>query len=371
MIKGKQIQPKAFVDKPVMNYRKLDALNQSMLKIFDNDPVKFYNQFKLGKTGRDKKNTALIIGDLVDFYVLACKGDETEFNDRFDEKFALFNGAKGTGQVFVLADYLFEETENCLNEQGMITCSFETRFSAAVNRIKNDTTPKYKGKDEEAILKDFNENGRTYFDMLLENIGKTVVDVSLLDKARSVGNKLLNDPFTSHLFRHDERDYFTHFPIEWRYELGETKSILCKSEVDMLIIDHEHRVIQPMDLKTTYDNESFDFMYIKNSYYLQNAFYDKAVKVWAAENDMGDFTVLPMQFVVGDTSSNNRRPLIYSTSSKDIVNGMYGFDLRGTHYRGVHELVMDIAWAEENDIWNCSREAFDNKGRMKLKIDYD
>lgn len=369
MIKGKQIQPKAFVDKKEMNYRKLDALNQSMLKTFDSDPVKFYNEFKLGKKARDKKNTALMLGDLVDFYVLECKGDESVFNERFDEKFALYHGSKGTGQVFELADALFEETENCINERGEITLSFQTRFNAAMAKVRNDG--KYKKKDDEFILNDFTANGKAYFDMLLENIGKTVVEVSLLDKARIVGNKLLHDPFTSHLFNHHEGDYFTHFPIEWRYELGDDKSILCKSEIDMLIIDHEHRTIQPLDLKTTYDNESFDFMYMKNSYYIQNAFYDKAVKVWAAEEGMATFTVLPMIFVVGDTSSNNRRPLIYETSAKDVVSGMYGFDLRGTHYRGVHELIMDIAWAEENDIWNCSREAFDNKGRMKLKIDYE
>lgn len=369
MIKGKQKEPQAFVEKSLINYRKLDALNQSMLKTFDSDPIKFYNIFKLGKVPKDKKSTALAIGDLVDFFVLACKGSESEFNARFDEKFALFNGSKGTGQVFELVDYLFEETENCVNEKGEITCSFETRFNAAMSRIRNDG--KYKKKDDDYILKDFEDNGKVYFELLMENIGKTIVDISLMDKARTVGNKLLHDPFTSHIFRNDGRDYFTHFPIEWRYELGNGKSILCKSELDMMVIDHEDKTIQPMDLKTTYDNESFDYMYIKNSYYLQNAFYDKAVKVWAAENDMADFTVLPMKFVVGDTSSNNRRPLIYSTSSQDVVAGMFGFDFRGTHYRGVHELIMDIAWAEENDVWNCSKEAFDNKGKMTLNINYD
>lgn len=369
MIKGKQKQQTAFVDKPAVNYRKLDALNQSMLKLFDSDPIKFYNQFKLGKTVKDKKNTALIIGDLVDFYVLACKGNESEFNERFNEKFALFAGAKGSGQVFDLVDYLFEETENCINEKGEITLSFETRFMSAMARVRADG--KYKKKDDEYILNDFKKDGQTYFEMLMDNVGKVVVDVSLMDKARTVSNNLLKDPFTAKIFKHDEGDYFTHFPIEWTYELGEGKSILCKSEVDILILDHENRQIQPMDLKTTYDNESFDFMYIKNSYYLQNAFYCKAVKVWAEENGMGDYEVLPMHFIVGDTSSNNRRPLIYETSSQDVINGMYGFNLRGTHYRGVHELIMDIAWAEEMEIWSCSKEAFDNKGRMALKIDYD
>ena len=126
-----------------------------------------------------------------------------------------------------------------------------------------------------------------------------------------------------------------------------------------------------MDLKTTYDNESFDFMYIKNGYYLQNAFYHKAVSTWAADNGMGDYDVKPLVFIVGDTSSNNRRPLSYGTSLDDIEKGMKGFYLRGTKYRGVDELVADIAWAEENDEWRCSKEAFEKKGMMKLNIGYD
>ena len=65
MIKGKKIQPKVIIDKPNVNYRKLDALNQSMIKLFDSDPVKFYEEFKLGRKRRDKKNVSLIIGDLV------------------------------------------------------------------------------------------------------------------------------------------------------------------------------------------------------------------------------------------------------------------------------------------------------------------
>src|SRR5882672_2586510 len=127
MIKGKQVQPRTFSEKPNVNYRKLDALNQSMLKVFDSDPVKFFEEFKLGKPRKQKKNVSFMIGDLVDFYLLECKGDEQELTNRFDEKFALFSGTKGSGQVFVLADYLFEETEASLNEKGEITISFMER----------------------------------------------------------------------------------------------------------------------------------------------------------------------------------------------------------------------------------------------------
>jgi hypothetical protein len=370
MIKGKQIQPRAFVDKPIVNYRKLDALNQSMLKLFDSDPVKFFEEFKMGKKRKEKKNTALMIGDLVDFYLLECKGDDIEFEKRFDEKFVLFTGVKGSGQVFILADYLYEETEACTNEKGEITCAFETRWEEAVRRVRADE--KYKGKDDKKIAEDFEANGLEYFKVRLASLGKTVVDMSIVDKAKSVATKLLKDDFTRNIFASgDDMEYHTHFPIEFKYELDEKRSISCKAELDMLLIDHEDRIIRPMDLKTTYDNESFDFMYIKNSYYLQNAFYVKAVQVWAEANGLGEYAIFPMKFIVGDTSSNNRRPLTYETSQEDIEKGMYGFKLKGTWYRGVDNLIQDIAWAEENDEWSCSREAFRNKGQMKLKIDYE
>ena len=370
MIKGKQIQAVPFIDKPNINYRKLDALNQSMLKLFDSDPVKFFEEFKMGKKRKDKKNTALIIGDLVDFYLLECRGDEHEFETRFDERFSLFSGVKGTGQVFILADFLFEETENCINDAGEVTCSFETRFAEAAKRVRAED--KYKGKDDEKILEDFLKNGKEYFDIKMDSIGKTVVDISLVDKAKLVAQKLKKDEFTKNIFSgNDDMEYITHYPIEFTYKLDDTRSIACKAEVDMMLIDHESRIIQPMDLKTTYDNESFDYMYMKNAYYLQNAFYVKAVREWANENDMKNYKVLPMKFVVGDTSSNNRRPLVYTTSDKDIEAGMNGFTLRGVYYRGVSTLIDDIAWAEQNNEWSCSREALNRKGQMTLNINYE
>src|SRR4029079_2847520 len=125
-----------------------------------------------------------------------------------------------------------------------------------------------------------------------------------------------------------------------------------KSEIDILHIDHEKKIIYIKDLKTTYDNENFEYSYIKNSYYLQNAFYYLAVKYWAAQENL-DYDIVPMEFIVGDTSSNNRRPVRYTTSFADITSGLHGFTLRGNYYRGIHELVEEIEWCEKNNIWNC------------------
>lgn len=369
MIKGKQQEQRIYIDKPTVNYRKIDALNQSMLKLFDDNPVQFFQEFKMGKKRKDKKNTSLIIGDLVDFYLLQCK-DESEFHSRFDERFALFNGVKGSGQAFMLADYLYDITDGA-TEDGKITTSFETRFKEALQKVQADD--KYKGKTFEQALEDFEKKGGLeYFETRMENIGKVVVDQSIIDKALIVGNIIKNDDFTRHLFEEDDDvEIFTHFPIEWIYQVGEGR-IKCKSEVDMIRIDHIKKVIYPIDLKTTYDNESFDYMYIKNGYYLQNAFYKMAIQYWIDNTEeLKGYRLENMSFLVGDTSSNNRRPLIYSTFDKDYISGKMGFSLRGNFYRGVSQLIDEIVWCEENDIWDCSKESYDKKGQMTLSVKYD
>lgn len=371
MVKGEVIKQRDLIVKPTLNYRQLDALNCSMIKLFDSDPVKFFEIYKLGKPKEDKKTTSLIIGDIVDFYLLDCKADEDIFNHRFDEKFALSEDKIGGGQVFYLAKVLFEVTRDYMNpDTREIGVSFDTRFTEAVKIIQGQGY--YKGKNEDKILEDFNKNGYDYYQSLVDNFGKTVLDVSLFDKAKRVAEGLLKDDFTAEVFVEDTIDeYYAKFPIEWVYKTKAGKEINCKSELDILRIDHGDRKIYPKDLKTTYDNEGFEYSYIKHSYYLQAAFYYLAVRHWADREDMADYDIEPMEFIVGDTSANNRRPIRYQLSTDDLSKGLLGFQFRDTFYKGVHQLVEEISWAEDTDNWNVSKEVFENKGKMSLNIKYD
>lgn len=367
MITGEQLRQDSIIV-PSVNYRKITALNCSMIKLFDSDPVKFFEQFKMGKRRKEEaKKTSLIIGDIVDFYLLDCKGSEEIFNNRFEEKFALFDGVKGSGQVFTLADELFKISMDDLDESGRIATELDFRFAEALRRVQ--LLGKYKGASVDKARKDFDENGVDYFMSLVDNIGKTVVDVSLLDKSKKIVEQLISDSFTKHLFE-DDMEFLPKFPIEWRYKMG-MKSFPCKSEVDFIQIDHKHKFIYPRDLKTTYDNEEFDFTYIKFQYYLQAAFYHLAVSYWAKENGLEDYKVEPMTFVVADTSSNGRRPIIYRLTQDDLNRGLNGFSLQGRKYRGVHELMEEINWAEDNNIWNASKKVIQNNGIMKLGLRYD
>ena len=78
-----------------------------------------------------------------------------------------------------------------------------------------------------------------------------------------------------------------------------------------------------------------------------------------------------MEFVVGDTSSNNRRPIKYETTKDDLSRGLHGFSINGKRYRGVYELMTEINWAEDNNIWNASKALMDGDGRLRLNLRYD
>lgn len=365
MIQGKQIKQQNTITRPDVNYRAIKSLNCSMIKLFDQDPIKFFEEYKMGKAKKDKKSTALLIGDMVDFYLLDCKGDYEEFTARFDEKFALFEGTKGSGQVFILCDILFEVTQED-TQDGVVKTDFATRFSEACRKVQ--AQDKYKKATEEKILADFEANGLQYFQTLLDNVGKSVVDISLVDKAKKVAELLKTDEFTKDLFDSDTDDV-EHFPkhvIEWEY-----MSIDCKSELDLIIVDHKNKVIYPKDLKTTYDNENFEYGYLKYRYDLQAAFYRMAVTYWAEENGMTDYRIDHMEFIVADTSYNNRRPIRFQTSKDDFEQSYSGFSVRGNKYKGLEEIVYEIIWAEESGNWNVSKDVFDNKGILPLSLKYD
>lgn len=372
MIKGKQSKEMYSIIRPDVNYRELKSLNASMIKLFDSDPVKFYEQFKLGKKRKEQKsNTSLIIGDLVDFYILECKGDFEEFEKRFDEKFSLNTGNKSTGQNALLAEILFEITVENTNDEGEVIVEFATMFKEAVSKIQ--AMGKFSGKDEDKILTEFNEKGYDYYKTLVDNANKTVVpDVSILDKAVAVAKSIIDDSFTLDLFQENEyTEHFYKFPIEWVYETPEGRKIDCKSEIDMMIVDHNSKTIYLKDLKTTYDNEVFEYGYLKNQYYLQACFYHLALEYWKNQEGMSDYTIDNMEFIVGDTSANNRRPIIYRCTDKDIEAGLNGFQFKSNKYRGIHELISDIIWAENNSIWNCSKEVYEKSGKLCINIIYD
>jgi hypothetical protein len=357
MVRGTQESRIAIPD---VNYRELDALNYSGLKLFEENPIQFYKEYILKEERKKKTSSALIIGNLVDFYLLECKGDDEEFVQRFDEKFILFEGIKSTKQAFVLADTLYEIIERD-SLDGFTAVAFKEALETCQ---RNPKKPLYKGRDIDFALKDFEDNAGEYFEKKMEAREKDVVDNFLLDIAKKITVQLLTDDWTKDLYEEKNGwEIYRKVPIEWK-----CKGIDCKSEIDFLRINNKEKIIKIYDNKCTFDNESFEESYLKYKYYLQNTCYTLAVIEWKIANGMEDYTVSGgLEFVVADTSMVNRRPLRYSTTIKHIGEGYNGFSYKGETYNGVDTIINDIKWAKESGIWNCGRKAYENNGILKLK----
>lgn len=73
-----------------------------------------------------------------------------------------------------------------------------------------------------------------------------------------------------------------------------------------------------------------------------------------------------MQFIVID-SSNYQNPLIYLTDSVNLAQGMDGFTMHGKYYPGVEWAIENLKWHKETNIWEISKENYENKGIVKIK----
>lgn len=348
-------------------YRSLkDRLSYSSIKLFDEDRKKFYKEFILGEPSKDKETVSKIMGSLVHCYLA---------EQSFYDKFHMLSAVEPKGQMMLLVDNLYERAMKSvsINDEGerVLTENFETIFMDAVQATKYDHDMKeinFKGKDMQKILALFvDSDAEIYYKEKLDAIGKMVVSVSTITKAEQIVEKL-----RGHSYTHEIANCRTGGKLKVFHELAILYSIAgveYKSLVDKLIIDDEVKTIQPIDWKTSWDNEEPDRAYLKFGYYLQGAMYDLAVKYWAKENGYADYTILPMKFIFCDTSGW-ADPVVLTLTTDDIERSVRGFKIRGYRYRGLQELMQDIAWHQESGNWATSKAIFDRGGDMKLNLAY-
>jgi hypothetical protein len=137
--------------------------------------------------------------------------------------------------------------------------------------------------------------------------------------------------------------------------------------MDKVIIDHHEKTIQVYDLKCTWSVENFyEEYYLYRRAYIQAYLYWKAAVAFKNENDLGDYEISPIKFIVCD-STNYMSPLIYELSMEDLMEAYNGFEHKGRKYPGVKQIIEDLKWAISNDKWNISREYYLLNGVVNIK----
>lgn len=151
----------------------------------------------------------------------------------------------------------------------------------------------------------------------------------------------------------------------WEYE-----GVECKGMMDSVLIDHEAKTIQPIDLKTT-GKSVYEFprgSYLDFGYYRQAAFYLEGIKRSDRFKDLLDkgYTILPFLFIVVEVKNNSQHPAVgYRVSDPNL--GLQGFvDQHGRRYVGVNELIEALKWHWEQNRWDLPYELYKQGGIVNI-----
>lgn len=334
-------------------YRALPYLSYSMLAGVDKNPSNILNtEFKQTKS--------LLYGSVVD--CLLFDGEE-----EFRKKYAIMDYDGPTDIVKEVVDQVYEKyIESKDSFLFNKNAKLKDLYDLVLQTARQLDYGGKNWKDDTIVSKIVNEGGSDYFDFLKLNIDKTMIDAWMYERAiNSVYTLQNNDISKSYLTQKEGIEIQYQFPIIWNYD-GEK----CKSLLDILFIDHNTKTIIPVDLKTTYDDVlEFPKNYLKWKYYIQAAFYTKAVHYLKLQyKHLFDYKVESFRFMV-ISSNDTKRPLIWLTNEKDLVAGELGGVLKdGTKVRGFKDLINDYKWHKEHDLYSYPREVYDKIGHLELDV---
>jgi hypothetical protein len=334
-----------------ISYYSIKQDSASSLKTFAEDRRKYYKKFVIGEKVEEKYNQAIMIGNIVDCILLEP--------DTIDDRFYMSTcSSVPTELMLKFVESLYECS---IHMEG---ANFE-QMSRAAYELSG-----YKISYEQVINKFAGSNAETYYNEIKAVRGKnlTVVTVEDMTNAERIIDELKTNFVTSHIINLESDDRFdvlNQFQI-MDYEVD---GHLFKSMMDKVIIDKVDRTIQVFDLKCTWSVENF---YVE--YYLYRKTYIQVFLYFTAwckivsdiHSPYFDFRVLPPKLIVCD-SINYMNPLIYELTMEDLKEAYLGFEYKGRKYPGVREIIKDLDFAINNDMWNISRKNYESKGVVHIK----
>ena len=256
---------------------------------------------------------------------------------------------------------LYEYTKDATNEDGIVMREFKDISLDAYNKSGFKIT-------YDAVIKKFaGSDAEIYYNEILKVRTSGLIVVSALDINNA--ERIVEDLKTNFVTR-DIVNLVTTDKVEVHNQLqveGFTIDALhLKAMIDRVVIDHEKKIIYPYDLKTTWNVEGFyEDYYLYRRSYIQAYVYDVAMNYYRNEF-LPDYVVVPLKFIVCD-SIGYYNPLIYSLTEEDLEEAWQGFEYKGRRYPGVWEIVDELEWSLENNLWNISKKSYENGGVIHLK----
>jgi hypothetical protein len=156
----------------------------------------------------------------------------------------------------------------------------------------------------------------------------------------------------------DSPDVETHneFHINWEYETKFGGTVLCKSLIDRLIIDHKNKVIKLIDIKTTLSNKDFADSFTKYDYGQQMAFYWMAIFCYFKFELNLDIEEYKSETYIVTIENGSNEVKVLSVPERTILSKLTEID----------KSLSEIDWHLRNSLWDYTREYYEGDGVESL-----
>lgn len=325
----------------------LTRISYSKLSLLDRSPYLFYQKYILGEEV-ERDTTSMDIGSAVDCLLTQP--------DKFYDLFYVSTSSKPTGQL-----------ENFVNKLVDLKQITDDAFNEAYSFTQTLNGGKLRDGIDKFIDR-FHKEARKYFDDQVNSEGKIVLTFEEYTKAEQAANILKTNIFTSKFLAEtlgDNIDRYYQYESEFTF-----KDLSYIVKLDCIVVDHNKKTIQPLDIKTTSESPySFSKSILKYRYDLQAVIYSHYIsEVFNKEKGLNDYQILPFKFIVINIDYP-KNPLIWNVSFNDFIIAKMG-RAGDSPVKGFWDLIDDFKWHIENDKWEYKREVYQNNGIMTTKL-YD
>lgn len=240
-----------------------------------------------------KESDALTFGSMVDTII-------TEGMERFQEKFAVADFKIPSDSIKFVIDWLLEVREEEFFEDIpddviLATCDLA------------EYQMRYKAETRLAKIK---SEGEAYYNTVRQIGNRTVVSDDVYQEVLAVVGALKGHTQTSKYLQQTKEDSNIEFLYQQKFSTN-LDGLDVRSMFDLIIVNHDRKIIIPIDLKTSSMLE-YDFpkKYLENRYDLQSRLYCRILKNIIKDDEyFKDFKIGDFRFMV--INKNNRLPLIF------------------------------------------------------------
>lgn len=314
-------------------YYENEAISQSKIKKIFGHPMSF-------KQSKPISGPSLTLGSLVDCLLLT--------KEEFESRFIVASNHNIPDTVASIWDEYFSSREELGN------FDVDNINTTQLNNIAINNGYR-KNQSEEIRLKYLNK-GKEYYISKVKSKDKILITSEELDKAKSIVESLRTNEFTSGYL-----DKISDTQVEIYFSLKGFEDYPLKALLDWIEINKEEKTIRPWDLKTTSKPiTSFRKEVFKYRLDLQASFYTTALKT-----NFPDYTILPFRFMVESTVYPGS-PVIFECSDYLLQLGAFGGREDGETYLGFIDGLKLIDWHTKNNVWNYTKEQYENKGIITI-----